>query len=69
MLRMRCQSDEDRSAVDHYGLPGAERLLHQKQVSLRYVVRFAFPGRLGEYGCAARPCTCAESPMMLSGQG
>jgi FixJ family two-component response regulator len=26
-------------------------------------------GELGDYGCAARPRTCAESRMMLSGQG
>ena len=34
-------SDQDRSAIDHYGLPSAEFFLYQKQIRLRYVMRFA----------------------------
>ena len=34
-------SDQDRSAINHYGLPSRESFLHQKQIGLRYVVGFA----------------------------
>jgi hypothetical protein len=34
-------SDQDRSAIYHYGLPSAESFLHQEQIGLCYVVRFA----------------------------
>jgi hypothetical protein len=34
-------SDQDGSAVYDEGLPRAESFLHQKQIGLRYVMRFA----------------------------
>src|ERR1700682_5806461 len=37
------RSDEHRSAIYHYGLPGAKSFQHQKHISLRYVMRFADP--------------------------
>src|SRR5882762_775887 len=35
------QSNEDRSAINHNRLPSSESFLHQKQIGLRDVVRFA----------------------------
>jgi hypothetical protein len=32
---------QDRSTIDHNDLPSAESLVHQKQIGLRDVVRFA----------------------------
>ena len=33
--------NQDRSAIDHNGLAGAESFLHQKQIGLRNVMSFA----------------------------
>jgi hypothetical protein len=39
-------SDQDRSAINHQRLPSAESFLHQEQISLRYVGRFANSGEI-----------------------
>jgi len=33
--------NQDRTAIYHNGLPGAESFLHQKQIGLRYVMSLA----------------------------
>jgi len=32
---------QDRTAINHNGLPSSESFLHQKQIGLRYVMSFA----------------------------